>query len=349
MSSTASGFGLVKAMMRNSIGRRRVEHLILYATARCPVDCAHCFVPRTQDAREELTVGEVEGIAAALNPLTWLNIGGGEPFLRDDLVDICLPFQALETAIPTSGWLVDKTVRTTGNLHRSLGDKLYINVSIDGFKETHDKLRRAGSFDRAMETLEALMQIDGLRVSVVSAVCNWNVDELPEFIDSLGQFGLFSHNLNLVRGTIANPEVTAPTPEELRKFVPEIIRVLKKRGYQWRGVLGSLLSSIQLRYSRRKWDLLLEALEQETQPVPCLAGRSHLVVWPNGDVAPCELLPPQGNLRNENLDRIMRGPAMQAALGSIRSKACWCTHECNMLDNVFLSLPSFCRVMLTGR
>jgi len=46
------------------------------------------------------------------NCISWLDIGGCEPFLRDDLVDLCRQFQAAETDVPTGGWLVDKTLDT---------------------------------------------------------------------------------------------------------------------------------------------------------------------------------------------------------------------------------------------
>ena len=52
---------------------------------------------------------------------------------------------------------------------------------------------------------------------------------------------------------------------------------------------------------------LNKTLKQKTQVVPCLAGQSHLVVWGNGDVSSCEMLPAVGNVAKNNFKDIVNG------------------------------------------
>ena len=338
--------GILRAAIRNALSPR-IERLILHVTTRCPLDCAHCFVDKTAPSDNELTVSEAQAIARTVNPLTWLDIGGGEPFLRDDLLEICLPFDTVETGIPTNGWLVEKTLAMAGTLHRALGERLTIAVSVDGFRQTHDRLRGTGSFDRAMETLEGLLGIDGLRVSALSTVSKLNYQELPDLAERLRDMGLFSHGVNILRGSPADPDLALPDPEAMEAFGRRLMRAIDPRDYKWSGPAGWLISRLHHRYVRKRMALALRTLARREQLLPCLAGRVDLVICANGDVAPCELRPTVGNIRSAPLKAILSGPAMASALGQIRAKECYCTHECNMLDSTLLNPRGFLQVMLT--
>jgi len=338
--------GILGTIARNAF-RTRIERLILFVTNRCPLDCAHCFVDKTDRGEDELTVGEAAAIAGTVGPLTWLDIGGGEPFLRDDLVELCRQFRTTETDIPTSGWLVDRTLAAAREFAESVPGRAGVSVSLDGFRETHDRLRQSGSFDRAMETLEGLQRIPGLRVSVISTVSRANWEELPEFVRSMRGQGLAGHNINIMRGKPADPDLGLPDEAQLRTFRSELLKALGPAGYAWQGMFSRLVSRLHYRYVERKWDIALKVLATREQVVPCLAGKADLVVYANGDVAPCELLPAAGNIRDEPLDSILAGQQWLSALEAIRAKQCFCTHECNMLDSTLLNLRTFARVMLS--
>jgi MoaA/NifB/PqqE/SkfB family radical SAM enzyme len=78
----------------------------------------------------------------------------------------------------------------------------------------------------------------------------------------------------------------------------------------------------------RFYTLRREAFLKNEQPVPCVAGNTIAVVYDDGSVAPCELLPPVGNLREMTFEAIWNSKRMQEARESIASKKCACTHEC---------------------
>ncbi|NTV81972.1 MAG: radical SAM protein, partial [Candidatus Aminicenantes bacterium] len=73
---------------------RAVFSFDLEATARCNLDCRHCYInlPAGDKAarKRELTVdeiGRIGGEAAALGAV-WCLITGGEPLLRKDFFDV---------------------------------------------------------------------------------------------------------------------------------------------------------------------------------------------------------------------------------------------------------------------
>jgi hypothetical protein len=73
-----------------------------------------------------------------------------------------------------------------------------------------------------------------------------------------------------------------------------------------------------------------EAFLKNAQPVPCVAGNRIAVVYDDGGVAPCELLPQVGNLRDAPFEVIWQSEKMRKAREGIASGKCACTHECFM-------------------
>ena len=80
-------------------------------------------------------------ISKELNDLMWLDIGGGEPFLRKDLYKIVNLFKKQVVAIPTNGFLTDNIIDQVNRIDTS-NCELTIYFSIYGLKETHNKIRK---------------------------------------------------------------------------------------------------------------------------------------------------------------------------------------------------------------
>lgn len=55
-------------------------------------------------------------------------------------------------------------------------------LSIDGLRETHDSMRKNGSFDTTIEMLKCLHN-SGIRSAIITTVSGINVDEMPGIID----------------------------------------------------------------------------------------------------------------------------------------------------------------------
>ena len=271
----------------------------------------------------------------AVGPIPIVNLGGGEPFLRDDLPAICALFPSRSgISIPTSGWRADAVVsRTRAILDVVPVKRLSLAVSIDGFRKTNDAIRGAGTYDRALETLRALIEIPGLRVKVNTVLTSENADELIDFMQFVQQEGPCFHSILLVRGEPRDPACGLPPLDELARIAPRILDI--QRAYE--GEARSVFRRVARNYLHAMWDVSLRTLGERRQVVPCLTGRAHLVLYANGDVAPCELLPPVGNIFRDATRAILRGAALSESVGRIRAGACWCTHNCNLMENILFS------------
>ena len=81
---------------------KRMKHMIVHVTNACNFRCDHCFVD-FESKKRDLKLDEYKKLGADSESLLWLDIGGGEPFLRKDLADIICAFDSKIVHIPTNG------------------------------------------------------------------------------------------------------------------------------------------------------------------------------------------------------------------------------------------------------
>lgn len=310
----------------------KIQHLVLHVTKKCNFRCRHCFVDFS-DIPKDLTLKEIEAISKTVGRLLWLDIGGGEPFLRKDLAEVVALFRFEELSIPTNGWFQREIVTTVRQLAARLGHRLTIVLSIDGPRETHDEIRKQpGSFDRLMETFQELRQIPGPRVAFLSTLCERNADELLELVRYTHSLRPDYHAVNILRGNPIDPTYKLDL-HDIRRFWQGLKSHYESCGYGHRREI----SSAPLNYIRLRWDSAIRTLEERRQVIPCLGGQATLVVHPDGGVGPCETLPPVASVRQQSLSRILKSPEWREVVRSIRAKECYCTHECNMKSSIFLN------------
>ncbi len=181
--------------------RERMEQLIREhplqiitweATRRCNLCCVHCGSPAEDvDLGAELTADEVVGafeqIAADfdMGQFRHVNVTGGEPFVRSDLLDIL-------RRISRNPHFRNTDIQTNGIVladHPELFDELRhvgvtgLGISIDGLEATHDAFRRIpGGFAKSFEA--ARLSVEHGYVTTVSVVAHAkNVDEIPALFE----------------------------------------------------------------------------------------------------------------------------------------------------------------------
>jgi len=169
--------------------QRFLSYFNLEITARCNNNCRHCFINLpagdVKAKKKELTVEEISRIAdeaVSLGAL-WCVIGGGEPLLREDFVDIYL-------ALKKKGLLV--VVYTNANLvnenHAALFKKYpprNFEVTVYGVtKKTYEKVTRTpGSYDSFRRGLDILLS-NGFKVRLKAMALRSNLHEM----DQISQF-----------------------------------------------------------------------------------------------------------------------------------------------------------------
>lgn len=168
-------------------------HIISWeATRRCNLQCQHCGSPsEASDYTKELSTDEIVGafeqIASDIDMSTFrhINITGGEPFVRNDLLEVLkrinqFPFYR-NIDIQTNGIYIANNPEILSEL-KDVG-VTGLGISIDGFESTHDMFRgMEGAFSKAVKAAKLAVE-HGYVVTVSLVAHSKNVNEVPAFYE----------------------------------------------------------------------------------------------------------------------------------------------------------------------
>jgi PqqA peptide cyclase len=282
--------------------------LVAELTYRCPLRCVYCSNPVDfHRSRAELSTGEWRRVfsqAAELGVMQ-LHLSGGEPVLRDDLVELIEHARAndLYTNLITGGTLLDeeklRRFRDVGLDH--------IQLSIQGAaREGAETIAGVRSHKNKLDVARLIRQI-GFPLTLNVVIHRLNIAEVPELIT-------LALELGADRLELANTQFYAWAAENRRRLMPtmeqydraeEIARVAIAR---YRGTLE--IAFVQNDYL-------------SGEPKPCMGGwgRSYMCINPTGEVLPCHAAAVIPGMRFESirdgaLEKIWRdSPAMNAFRG----------------------------------
>ncbi len=296
--------------------------VVMDLTRRCNLRCEMCNTWRIEPAHE-LDPGEIRRVLGRLPRLTWLDLTGGEPFLRADIAEV---FDAVLDAapalrvlhFPTNGWFGERTVEVARQVRRRRPEvALIITVSVDGPRDVHDRLRgRAGSFDRALATYRALEAIEGVETYIGTTVTASSEATLPALgqalRDELPGFSPSSWHWNWLQ---ISPHFFANGHLDALPRGDGLVRAhLERRGLPRNLVdLMELVFLLNLEFYRRG----------EPSGIVCQALRSTLFLSPEGDVYPCHVYDrPLGNVLQTDIQTLWRSDEVKAARRDIERLAC---------------------------
>lgn len=300
------------------------NRVVLDVTRRCNLRCRMCHTWRAP-SDGELSLEEIDRLLRSLPRLVWLDVTGGEPFVRRDVAEVLARAIEVPPALQvlhfqTNGWATERIVETTAATRaRREGIELIVTVSIDGPPAVHDAMRgREGAFARALATLRALWELPGVEVHVGTTITADNEDALDELgpllLETLPDFHARRWHLNWAQVSehfYGNGHLAAaPRPDP-----GDRIRDLRRRRGLPRGMV-ELMEQLYL--------LNLEPfLRGEPSRIPCQALRSTVFVSPEGELFPCHLYDrPLGSLREHDLSTLWRSSAVAEARRDIEDLAC---------------------------
>ena len=291
----------------------RPEALSIEVTRRCIARCLMCNIWRTPPRSPELEARDWLELLESpdLTELKELDVTGGEPFLRGDLVDLLQGIGRLKTthlprlcsvAITTNGILTRKILSDVtaviGGLERA-GVTLVFACGMDAVGDAHDRIR---GYDGAWAKLHATLEgLKGLRerhpslvLGIKTTVTRHNIDELDRVCRYAEDQGLF---------TIISPYIL--TPNRYGNLDRDDDLALSSRD---REELRSFYESPRFRWSSYR-DELLRFLDTGTMKKPCSAGFNYYFVRSSGALYPCPIIDaPLGNVKRAPFRELIRCP-----------------------------------------
>ena len=261
-----------------------------HITHRCNLRCSHCY----QD--DYSAFSSRKSLEAVLNQYSrlleeygfkgYLNITGGEPLAHPDLFWLLEEAgnRGITTAVLTNGTLIGR--REAAELKRL--DVDYVQVSLDGLRETHDKIRGEGSFDLAIRGIREL-KAQGIYVTVAFTAQRENYKELSRLAD-------FCNNLGADK--LWFDRVVIPKDEDKNNLS------LSSKEYSALCRKASRLN----RQGKISCARALQFIKKKKKNIySCNAGSRLLAILADGTVMPCRRLPIEvGNVTLSELLTIYR-------------------------------------------
>lgn len=342
----------------NNILSRKVSYVIFFVTARCNSRCKMCFNwknIRECNKKKELTLDEIKRISKNFNDFAYLTISGGEPFLRDDLVEIIQQFvknnNVQFVSIPTNALLPDRINIFTGRLLKSCPETFFrVSLSIDGIGNDHDYVRGVkGNFSKVLETYKKLdilrKKYNNFNIDVNTVFSHYNENKVIGIFKWINDnLKIDNHILGLVRGDVKKKiakDISIKKFEKAMKFVEEFTM---KKGRRRKDLRLKLLIALKLVMRV----IILRTLKENRTIISCSAGKNMVVLTEEGIVYPCELLNMKlGNLRetNYNINSIINSNKAKKVLDWIKKNQCYCTFECAIQNSLIYNLRQYPNIL----
>ncbi len=292
--------------------------MCIITTYRCPMQCKMCDIwNNPTEKSKEITPEEIE----MLPKVKFINITGGEPFIREDLEDIVeVAFRkSPRVVISTSGWFEDRVIKLAKRF-----PKIGIRISLEGLSCKNDELRgRIGSFDKGLRTLLILNEMGIKDIGFGCTVSNNNSEDmlsLYRLSKSLGmEFATATfHNSYYFH---KNDNIISNKNEVCNNFEKLIeMQLNENHPKSWFRAFFNMG--------------LINYIEGNRRMLPCEAGIVNFFVDPYGEIYPCNGLEEKywkqsmGNIRKvSSFDEIWQSAQAQ----EVRRKVIECPKNCWMV------------------
>ena len=318
-------------------------NLTVSITYNCNSKCKTCNIWKKKT--NEFSIDEFERTFESIGRSPyWLTISGGEPFLRNDVVDICSSaynnFKPGIINIPTNGIMHNKIPDMIEEIINNCSDsQIIINLSIDGIGEKHDNIRNVkDNFIKAMKTYEALSAFDypNFNLGIHSVISKYNVNDIPQIYDYFQEKKMESYITEIAEERVELDTIGSkitPSPEDYTNAIDYLISKVEQETF-------SGISKIKQAFRLEYYNNVKKILHEKQQIIPCYAGFASAQIAPDGDVWPCCIkADPIGNLREVDYDfkKVWFSKEANIQRESIKNKECYCplanAHYTNMLCN----------------
>lgn len=205
---------------------QKIREISLFINNTCNLGCPYCYVKKMA-GNEELITNEkwVDFLSAAMSDKTKLvSIVGKEPFMTPgrtiDLLTKLNKFPRVQKGIVSNLTLVTPEIaKQIANIKN-----LYIDVSLDGIPEVHNKLRGEGTIEKSLRGLDYLRET-GFNNIFVSHMClEKNMKTFSQFVSFCADNGLKKIVIFPYCNTSRNDPLLV-NPKKYCQFIDQIMQL----------------------------------------------------------------------------------------------------------------------------
>lgn len=277
-------------------------------TMACNMRCKHCGSSCSDALPDELSTFEAFKFIDMCKDigLEWINLSGGEPFVRPDLLIIIkyLHAKGIPINIISNGWLITESIAK----ELSGIKNLRIMISLDGPENIHDFIRRPGSFARIKNSLEIINKYKILNgcITTITKKNLLHLEQIRKFLIEM-KVKCWQVQLGLPMGNLAKNKNWVIEPKDIIDIVDYIYEKKGKDGIH-------IFPADCIGYYNYKIDEILNEAygEQASGWEGCSAGIKSFGMLHNGDIVGCTSIRDkkyiEGNIRQNTLKEIWENP-----------------------------------------
>ncbi len=340
------------------VSKNKPVSLIHFLTNQCNARCPHCFIDFDDETAQsdKLSLESINKMTKSMGPqLMNVNFTGGEPFLDTDIETIC-EYYLKNTSIDsmffsTNGAMTSKIIKIANRLSKAYPKVIFTySISIDHIGDKHSDYRRVKKlYEKAIDSYRKLIEIGkNVQANVTVTVCDFNVDDIEEIFNELYiNEKVHSITANVVRNEgvyLINKDKASAINHAYKKLVDLIL----SNDLQYKN--DNFLAKMMNEKEKVMYNYLLDNFLNPHYVLPCHAGAGLLgVIYPNGDVYPCEVLDKKmGNLNDFDFNILELWAKNQELRNWIKDTKCHCTYECAWSYNILSSPKHMGKLALKG-
>ncbi len=276
-------------------------------TSSCNADCRHCDKGGILEDEIPLTPRQIGEHYRKLRPLA-VQLSGGEPLLRDDIVDIAReitkPNGVPYLILVTNGSLLDREKY----LRLCDAGVDQFSISLDFPDERHDEFRRIPGLFRHLETIVPQLTAEGrMNIAMNSTISSQNVGLLTQMCkiaDGWGALISYSAYSALRTGDRSYTVSSKADLKTLRDQLDELIQ-MQKEGAGVKNPVSTLNDTYRF--------------FTEGGIPGCMAGHRFLLITPEGYYRPCAHKPLKHRSRGELIEKFSTNNRCKGCYVAIRS------------------------------
>jgi molybdenum cofactor biosynthesis enzyme MoaA len=192
--------------------KNRLTELTYFTTNLCNLRCKHCFVTEELNSKHEelLTISEIVKMGKYIPHMQRVHLGGGEPFMRDDISDLAVylsnTWKTGVICIPTNGWFGENIIKTIEKFgEQGYGNlRLHFSINSPDPKDMDNFAQVTNTFKNWRKNIQLAKEVskkyDNITLVALSTFNEFNQDSFIELIDFvMDEVGVDDFSFQLVR------------------------------------------------------------------------------------------------------------------------------------------------------
>lgn len=314
------------------IAVKNLEVVILPLTYRCNAKCAMCGIGDLKEW-DELSLEKYETIfkeSVWSSNVRSVNITGGEPFLRKDIVELTRLLlnntKKIDVLVVNTNGIMTEAIigyvkKVIPMCKRERNVNLKIYISLDGIGKSHDKIRKVSQcFEKVNHTIQKLNQLKRMYDFDIVINCTVTKDNYKNVYDVYEYACNNGVEINYTYAMVSQiyfqnkGKVTDLKKSEKEYFI-NFLRMFVETEE------GAAMSS----YYRN----LIRMLEGEYRQVGCIFQEKGVFIHPNGNIFRCWVHDKKiGNIKNNTLSEIWAKQNEKCTVNDIKKKCQSCFNNC---------------------